>query len=64
MNKIKQTFQKVKMMTDPTGYIKQSPEMQNVLNMVNQNGGDAKSLFYELAKQKGVDPNQILDMFK
>ncbi len=40
------------------------PEMKNVINMVNQNGGNAQQVFYQLAQQKGVNPNDILDMFK
>ena len=52
------------MMTDPIGYINNMPEIKQVLGLVNQQGGNAKGLFYELAKQKGVDPNSILDIFK
>ena len=32
--------------------------------MVNQNGGDAKTLFYKMAQQKGVDPNTVLSQVK
>ena len=52
------------MMTDPIGYINNMPEMQQILGLVNQQGGNAKDLFYKLAEQKGVDPNQILNMLK
>ena len=52
------------MMTDPVGYLNSMPEMKNIMNLVQQNGGNAQQLFYKLAEQKGVDPNQILDMFK
>lgn len=31
------------------------------MDMVNQNGGDAKTLFYRMAQQKGVDPNTIIN---
>ena len=37
-----------------------NPQMQQVLQFVQQNGGDARSAFYALAKQKGVDPNTII----
>lgn len=37
-----------------------NPDYQNVMTYINQNGGDAKSAFYNLAAQKGVDPNSIL----
>ena len=36
------------------------PRMQQVMQVVNQNGGDAKTAFYNLAKQRGVDPNTII----
>lgn len=52
------------MMADPIGYLNSMPEMRNILNLVQQSGGNAQQLFYQLAKQKGVDPNSILDMFK
>ena len=42
----------------------QNPQMQNVMNIINQYGGDAKTAFYETAKQKGIDPNQIINMLR
>lgn len=39
-----------------------NPQMQNVMQYVNQHGGDPRQAFYSLAKEKGVDPNQILGM--
>ena len=43
------------------GQLTQSnPQMQQVMQYVHQNGGDARAAFYALAKQKGVDPNQII----
>ena len=64
MNILKQKFQQVKMLTDPIGYINNSPELKGVMDMVNQNGGNAQQFFYKLAEQKGVNPNDILNMFK
>lgn len=52
------------MMTDPIGYLNSIPEMKNIMGLVNQNGGNAKNLFYQLAQQKGINPNDILDIFK
>ena len=63
-NQITNLFHRVKMMADPIGYLNSMPEMRNILNLVQQSGGNAQQLFYQLAKQKGVDPNSILDMFK
>lgn len=37
-----------------------NPQMQQVMDYINQNGGDPKAAFYKLAKERGVDPNQII----
>ena len=40
--------------------IQQNPQMQAVMNLVNQNGGNAQNLFYALARQRGIDPDAFL----
>jgi hypothetical protein len=40
----------------------QNPRLQEAINLVMQNGGNAEQVFYQLAKQKGVNPQQILNM--
>jgi hypothetical protein len=42
----------------------QGPQYQQAMNLIQQAGGDARAAFYQLAQQKGVDPNQILSMLK
>ena len=42
--------------------LQQNPQMKQTLDMINNSGKSPKDLFYEMAKQKGVDPNQILSM--
>lgn len=42
----------------------QNPKMQQVMNFVQQNGGDAKTAFYKLAEQQGVNPDDVLNMLK
>ena len=41
-----------------------NPQMQQVMQFVNQNGGDAKQAFYNLAQQRGIDPNEVLNQLK
>jgi hypothetical protein len=41
-----------------------NPQMAQVMQLVNSMGGDPKAAFYQLAAQKGVDPNSILSMLK
>ena len=38
----------------------QNPQMKQVMEYINANGGDPKTAFYKLAQEKGVDPNEIL----
>ena len=42
----------------------QGPQYQQAMNLVQQAGGDARAAFYQLAKQKGIDPDQLLSMLK
>jgi len=44
--------------------LKAHPQYQNVMRIVQQYGGDPQKAFYELAKQKGVNPDDILKMLK
>ena len=41
-----------------------NPQIKNIMDYVNQNGGDARAAFYNLAAQKGVDPNSILNQLR
>ena len=40
------------------------PRYGEIMKLVNAHGGDAKAAFYDLAKQKGVDPNEIIRMLQ
>ena len=44
--------------------IQSNPRLKMAYNMVQQNGGNAKQLFYQLAQQKGIDPNTILNQLR
>ena len=49
---------------DPVGFINQAaagnPTLRDIITLVNSSGKDPRALFYEMAKQKGVDPEAIL----
>lgn len=38
----------------------QNPMLSQVMQIVQQNGGDARAAFYKLAQERGIDPNSIL----
>lgn len=64
---IKNMFNLVKNSGNPQAMLQslmnKNPEMKNVMNIVQQSGGDPKAAFYKLAQEKGVDPNTILQLF-
>ena len=41
-----------------------NPQLQQVMTMVNQSGKSPKDLFYELARQKGVNPDDIINQLR
>ena len=44
--------------------IQNSPQMKQVMEYVNANGGDPKAAFYKLAGEMGVDPEEILKQLR
>ena len=40
--------------------LQQNPEVQQVIDVIDQNGGDAKTAFYNECKKRNADPNSIL----
>lgn len=44
--------------------IQNSPQGNTVLGALAAHNGDARAAFYDMAKQKGVDPNAIINMLK
>ena len=44
--------------------LNQNPQIQNAMNIIQQYGGDGQKAFYETARQRGINPNQILSMLK
>ena len=59
-NRLLQTVQKIKSMGNPQMMLQQMPQYKQVVEYVNANGGDAKSLFYSRAKEMGFDPDEIV----
>lgn len=41
--------------------LQKNPQVQQ---MINQSGGDPKKAFYTLAQQKGINPDDVLNMLK
>jgi len=41
-----------------------NPNVANAMNLVQRYGGDPQRAFFEEAKRKGIDPNQIIAMLR
>lgn len=44
--------------------VQNNPQMQEIMEIVNKSGGDPKAAFYKMAEEKGVNPDEILNMLK
>ena len=44
--------------------IQNSPQGNTILGALASHNGDARAAFYDMAKQKGIDPNVIISMLK
>ena len=41
-----------------------NPQLQSILNLIQTSQKSPKDLFFEMAQQRGVDPQQILHMLQ
>ena len=68
MSQIKQMMNIVKSAQNPQAMLNQmmmnNPNMKQVMDIVNQYGGSPEKAFYAVAEQKGINPQDILDMMK
>lgn len=53
-------IQQIKAMGNPAMMIQQMPQYKQIMDYVNQNGGDAKAAFYAKAQEMGIDPDEII----
>ncbi len=56
--------QSLKTIGNPQMMIQQMPQYKEVMELVNQNGGDAKSAFYTKAREMGLDPDEFLNVLR
>ena len=68
VNQIKQMFNLLKSAQNPQALLNnmasQNPQLKQVMEVINQHGGDPKKAFYDIAKERGIDPNEILNQLK
>ena len=59
MNQMYQQLNQNNYVAQINSMLQQNPKLNQVMNVV-RNGGNPKQLFFEMARQKGVDPQSIL----
>ena len=68
LNQIKQIVTTIKTAKDPEALfnrmMQNNPGYRQAVDYVKQNGGDPKKAFQTLAKQNGLDPNEIANLFR
>ena len=65
---VRQMISLVKSSGNPQAILNQlvqtNPNMKQVMEIVQQYGGDANKAFYDLAEKNGINPQEILDLLK
>ena len=68
INKAKQVMSAVKAAQNPSAMVQQiiqsNPQAKQAMQMLTQYGGDLNSMVNTLARQKGIDPNELLRMLQ
>ena len=68
MQRVKQMMDMVKSSNNPSALINQmmmnNPNMKYVMDLVNKYNGNAEFAFRETAEKMGVNPEDVMDLFK
>lgn len=57
-------FEKLNPMNWLKEQLQTNPQVQQVMKIVEENGGDAKTAFYNECKKRNADPDQIIQQMK
>lgn len=65
---VQQMANMMKAMKNPQAMLSQmsqsNPQVKQLMTMLQNSGKSPKELFYQVAQEQGVDPNEILNMLK
>lgn len=68
MTRIKEMMNFIKTNSNPQQAVQtmimNNPSVKQASDIIQQYGGDGKKAFYDLANQKGINPDDILNMLK
>lgn len=67
-NSLVELYKTMQSMSNPKDALatlmQKNPMVQQAVQLINESNKSPKELFYSMAQQRGVDPEQILSMFK
>lgn len=68
IQQIKNMMNMVQMSANPQmalqNIVNQNPNLQNILSLVGSNGANLQQVFYNMAKQKGVNPEDVINALR
>lgn len=68
LGQVKQLMNVVNASNNPVGALQamlaDNPIYKQLFPLIQKNGGDYQKTFYDLAKQKGVNPEEVLNVLK
>lgn len=68
IQQIKKLMSMVQMSSDPQtallNIINQNPNLRNIVMLAKSNGSNLEQVFYALAQQRGVNPNDVLNALR
>ena len=68
LQQIKNLMSMVQMSSDPQtallNIINQNPNLRNIVMLAKSNGSNLEQVFYALAQQRGVNPNDVLNALR
>ena len=68
IQQIKNMMNMVQMSANPQmalqNIVNQNPNLQNILNLAGSNGANLQQIFYNMAKQKGVNPEDVINALR
>lgn len=63
-NNVSGFFDKLNPMNWLKGMLQSNPQVQQVIDIIENNGGDAKQAFYNECKKRNADPDAVLQQVK
>ena len=68
IQQIKNMMSMVQMSANPQmalqNIVNQNPNLKNILNLAGSNGANLQQVFYNMAKQKGVNPEDVINALR